>query len=817
MKGKWILSGILAAMLLLSSALGPSLAQSPVMDYHDVSEARTLLRRLDADPHARLFIIGYSYDYRNSPNSPVSYPIYAIRISANTPDSVEDNHRKNAILFECGMHPREWLTSESCLMLAQYLVDHIHDAKTGVPELLREVDVWIIPMSNPAGRAIDDVRGGDPRHYSTSPLSAGWRGNGDTRLCSYGVNVARNFSRGFNDAGAHVYCSGNYRGFAPFSTSEANALREFVENHGISMAVILHAPGQQIWNQWGGGDIAGSFMIEEAARIWRAGWSDPADRARYDLAREGVGGGNGQFSAWLSRESTRSDGETDASGGPWGVSGDLPIAGDFDRDGEVDDVAVFRPSERKWFYDYDHDGDTDESRGPWGWSGDLPIAGDFDRDGEVDDVAVFRPSERKWFYDYDHDGDTDETRGTWGWDGDLPIAGDFDRDGEVDDVAVFRPSERKWFYDYDHDGDTDYSVGTWGWRGDLPIAGDFDRDGRVDDVAVFRPSKRIWFYDVDHDGTTDHVSGPWGWSGDLPVAGDFNGDGRMDDVGILHPPTRMWYYDDRHNATVRQPDEGTLRAVQTIMVELPFADHSECGQFGDPIGVCNGSLDYNNYYGGPYQAANGDGSNTFHPSGTAIRDLIQDSFIPMAKYLIRQSRSPGCPTRSDGSPELTKCPHRDFGIVAAKIARSGDEAGQLKSYPAQRTSWEKISPAYEELPAGHVLFYRAQNFSRRVASFDVQVRVEWVECQGTDCWEMVDTRHRRFANVPIQGVVSDAIILNLKEDTDYTITIEVRPSGGFESGARDDFAPNDKKILKFRSKTRSIQHVLSLPLLLQND
>ncbi len=673
MKGKWILSGILAAMLLLSSALGPSLAQSPVMDYHDVSEARTLLRRLDADPHARLFIIGYSYDYRSSPNSPVSYPIYAIRISANTPDSVEDNHRKNAILFECGMHPREWLTSESCLMLAQYLVDHIHDAKTGVPELLREVDVWIIPMSNPAGRAIDDVRGGDPRHYSTSPLSAGWRGNGDTRLCSYGVNVARNFSRGFNDAGAHVYCSGNYRGFAPFSTSEANALREFVENHGISMAVILHAPGQQIWNQWGGGDIAGSFMIEEAARIWRAGWSDPADRARYDLAREGVGGGNGQFSAWLSRESTRSDGETDASGGPWGVSGDLPIAGDF------------------------------------------------------------------------------------------------------------------------------------------------DRDGRVDDVAVFRPSKRIWFYDVDHDGTTDHVSGPWGWSGDLPVAGDFNGDGRMDDVGILHPPTRMWYYDDRHNATVRQPDEGTLRAVQTIMIELPFADHSECGQFGDPIGVCNGSLDYNNYYGGPYQAANGDGSNTFHPSGTAIRDLIQDSFIPMAKYLIRQSRSPGCPTRSDGSPEVTKCPHRDFGIVAAKIARSGDEAGQLKSYPAQRTSWEKISPAYEELPAGHVLFYRAQNFSRRVASFDVQVRVEWVECQGTDCWEMVDTRHRRFANVPVQGAISDAVILNLKEDTDYTITIEVRPSGGFESGARDDFAPNDKKILKFRSKTRSIRHVLSLPLLLQND
>jgi hypothetical protein len=34
------------------------------------------------------------------------------------------------------------------------------------------------------------------------------------------------------------------------------------------------------------------------------------------------------------------------------------------------------------------------------WPGDQPIAGDFDRDGWNNDIGVFRPSERKWYYKY---------------------------------------------------------------------------------------------------------------------------------------------------------------------------------------------------------------------------------------------------------------------------------------------------------------------------------------------------------------------------------------------------------------------------------
>ena len=50
-----------------------------------------------------------------------------------------------------------------------------------------------------------------------------------------------------------------------------------------------------------------------------------------------------------------------------------------------------------------------------------------------------------------------------------------------------------------------------------------------------------------------------------------------------------------------------------------------------------------------YIQAPGDGSNGFHPRD-AVADMIDDAFVPMALYLIRQARAPGCPTISDGTP-----------------------------------------------------------------------------------------------------------------------------------------------------------------------
>jgi hypothetical protein len=286
-------------------------------NYHDVTEVGLRLQALaDYSSHAQLFTIGSSIDYE-SYGGPHLYPIYAIRISASTDEQVSDDVGKNAILFEAGAHPREWLTTESLLTLAEHLVDNAERLTSGVPGILGYADVWIVPLTTPGGRAIDDTHFGDPRFYSTSPERAGWRGNGDTRGCDHGVNVARNFSAGWT-AVPSIDCvddpegtaqdpvdgknndpTGNYRGFAPFATLEAAALRQFVQNHSISMVVVLHANAQQIWNRWGNADVAGTAIANRAM----AAFNGVLIGQELPLARDSVGGGYGQFSAWLTEDS----------------------------------------------------------------------------------------------------------------------------------------------------------------------------------------------------------------------------------------------------------------------------------------------------------------------------------------------------------------------------------------------------------------------------------------------------------------------------------------------------------------------------------
>jgi hypothetical protein len=124
-----------------------------------------------------------------------------------------------------------------------------------------------------------------------------------------------------------------------------------------------------------------------------------------------VGGGNSQFSAWLADESERSDGESSEIVGPLAYNGDQPVDGDFDRDGQVNDVTVFRPSGATWDYDYDHDGDADDTSDPsLSASSYRSFAGNFDQDGYIDDVAVYRYNYGNWYYDDYHNATVEHNR-----------------------------------------------------------------------------------------------------------------------------------------------------------------------------------------------------------------------------------------------------------------------------------------------------------------------------------------------------------------------------------------------------------------------
>jgi len=94
--------------------------------------------------------------------------------------------------------------------------------------------------------------------------------------------------------------------------------------------------------------------------------------------------------------------------------------------------------------------------------------------------------------------------------------------------------------------------------------------------------------------------------------------------------------------------------------------------------------------------------------------MIDDAFVPMALYLIRQARAPGCPTDSSGAAEAAYCRRKTLpgGRQIIPAWASDDSPGVLRSLQAERTGWASVTPAREQLDWGIIAWiYRMQNFA----------------------------------------------------------------------------------------------------------
>jgi len=322
--------------------------------YHDYDETVDAMIELKNDYPSlvTLKIIGQSYDIpeypwdnNNKPAPGFAYDIYAMRIGPVDPQYhlQDDGDNVPSILFVGGIHGREWLGSESLLYFARHLVEErLQDPDNDEYALLRRVAVWIIPIANPAGRMVDDTHSGDPFFFYRwfHRTADGWRHSADRRGCLAATDIARNFSTDWG-GGTHHGCANDgwnkhFEGLAAFSTSEATALREFVQNHWICMAVDVHSWTQLISSPWGEkpsdpsyeADVAGVKMKIKAAKIWDRGLGklagrifDPPRRRQNRLFRSQYkttidnfvngyslatpprkGATSGQFTAWLASE-----------------------------------------------------------------------------------------------------------------------------------------------------------------------------------------------------------------------------------------------------------------------------------------------------------------------------------------------------------------------------------------------------------------------------------------------------------------------------------------------------------------------------------
>jgi hypothetical protein len=200
-------------------------------EFHSYAELeQDLMALADSYPElAQVIDIGDSLEQRN---------IYALKIS----DNVGLRENEASVLFLGCHHAREWISVEVPYLLGKYLVEN-YSADTQVKTLVDNCEIWIVPLVNPDGLEYSI-------HFYRY-WRKNMRNNGDG---TYGVDLNRNYSYkwGWDNLGSSPDSAAEtYRGQAPFSEPEIQAVRDLYGQINFQALVSYHNYSQVILYPWG--------------------------------------------------------------------------------------------------------------------------------------------------------------------------------------------------------------------------------------------------------------------------------------------------------------------------------------------------------------------------------------------------------------------------------------------------------------------------------------------------------------------------------------------------------------------------------------
>jgi peptidoglycan hydrolase-like amidase len=176
------------------------------------------------------------------------------------------------------------------------------------------------------------------------------------------------------------------------------------------------------------------------------------------------------------------------------------------------------------------------SQGAWNRGYDRVVAGDFDRDGNTDELFVWsRSSGLSVVQSTSNYTPVYRSAQRWAIGYDEAIAGDFNGDGFVNDLFIWEQEHGNWvIHSMTGFRPTYRSRGTYSPGYDQLVVGDWDDDGRLDDIVLWDVDTGLW---VAHSFAgyrpTFRRTGRWAPGYDAAINGDFNGDGRRDDLLLV--------------------------------------------------------------------------------------------------------------------------------------------------------------------------------------------------------------------------------------------------------------------------------------------